>query len=406
MVVKRLGVWHDDRHIAALQARKPWDLRCRYTAAAVEAGDANRPLLSCSLPVTRQTAPATPWVRGLLPEGAHLLAVATRAGVPTNYYADLLARYGRDIAGAFTISVDPPDAQQWAIEPYDDDQLAVEIRTVADAPGFALRDDSELSIAGLQNKLLVCALIDGRWGRPIHGQPSSHIMKLDDGRHDGLLAAEHACLRLAAAAGLRAAHTDLITVDGLDVLVVERYDRRRSADGTIERVHQEDSCQALGVDIDSHQGRGKYERYGGPTFAQVAELLDQYSEPTTALPELLRIAVFTWVIGNGDAHGKNISLLIDTDTGAVELAPLYDTVPTALWSSLRPSTAMSVNGKRTDLNLDDFTAEARKWGLGAAVAQRTIGDAAARLRAAANDCDHDQVAELVTGRLDGLEVSS
>lgn len=136
---------------------------------------------------------ATPWVRGLLPEGNHLLAIATRSGVPTNYYADLIARYGRDIAGAFVVSEREPDPRSWAIEPYSDDALAWEIRLVADAPGFGIRDDSELSIAGLQNKLLVVVLGDGRWGRPVNGQPSTHIVKVADERFPGLLAAEHAC---------------------------------------------------------------------------------------------------------------------------------------------------------------------------------------------------------------------
>lgn len=124
----------------------------------VDEGEANRPLLSCSLPVTRQSASATPWVRGLLPEGNHLLALATRAKVPTNYYADLLERYGRDIAGAFSISEHAPEPRTWAVDPYNDDELVEDLRLVLDAPGFAVRDDSELSIAGLQNKLLVTAL--------------------------------------------------------------------------------------------------------------------------------------------------------------------------------------------------------------------------------------------------------
>ena len=403
MTAKRLGVWFGGELVAELEAKRPWDLRCRYSAAAIEAGDANRPLLSCSLPVTRQTVRATPWVRGLLPEGGHLLAVATTAGVPTNDYADLLARYGRDIAGAFTISVGEPDVRRWAVEPYDDEQLAAELRTVADSPGFAIRDDSELSIAGLQHKLLVCALDGGRWGRPVHGQPSSHIMKLDDGRFDRLLAAEHACLLLADDAGLRAAHSSLIDVDGLDVLVVERYDRRRTDDGMLVRLHQEDCCQALGVDIDSQQGRGKDERFGGPTFARIADLCERHGDPTTALPDLLRHAVFTWVIGNGDAHGKNVSLLIDVPTGHVELAPLYDTVPTALWPQLRPTAAMSVNGKHHDVTRDDFVAEAHRWGLARAGTERLIDDLAARLAAAAADCGDDRVASLVTERLRTLQ---
>jgi HipA-like protein len=91
---KQLGVWLGDVRVATLDAKRPWDLRCRYEREVAATGIANRPLLSCSLPVTRQATAATPWVRGLLPEGNHLLALATRAKVPTNYYADLLERYG------------------------------------------------------------------------------------------------------------------------------------------------------------------------------------------------------------------------------------------------------------------------------------------------------------------------
>jgi len=147
----------------------------------------------------------------------------------------------------------------------------------------------------------------------------------------------------------------------------------------------------------------KYERFGGPTFAQIAELCDRYGDPATAYPDLLAMAVFTWVIGNGDAHGKNVSLLIDIPTGHVDLAPLYDTVPTALWPTLRPTAAMSVNGKHEDLKRDDFVSEARRWGFARAGAERLIDDLASRLADAAADCCNERVASLVAERLHTLE---
>jgi serine/threonine-protein kinase HipA len=401
---KRLGVWLDDDHVATLDAKHPWDLRCRYERAVIATGHANRPLLSCSLPVARQPARATPWVRGLLPEGNHLLALATRARVPTNYYADLLLRYGRDIAGAFTISEEQPAPRRWAVEPYSDDELVDELRLVLDAPGFAVRDDSELSIAGLQNKLLVTARPGGRWGRPQHGHPSTHIMKLGNDRHVGLLAAEHACMNLAFAMGLTSITTQLVALDGIEVLIVERYDRRTDPrTGEITRLHQEDVCQALGVDIDASQGRGKYERFGGPSFAQVAQIIDRFGEPIVDHPRLLRTVVFTSAIGNGDAHGKNVSLLINTETGGVSLAPLYDTVPTALWQDLRSGSAMSVNGRFDRPSFDDVIAEARRWGLREQTAVPIVETALTDLRRIVASCDHAAVAELVTARLDELE---
>jgi serine/threonine-protein kinase HipA len=400
---KHLGVWLDGVRGATLEAKKPWDLRCRYEAEVLASGYANRPLLSCSLPVTRQRVSATPWVRGLLPEGNHLLALSSRARVPTNYYADLLDRYGRDIAGAFVISVEPPEPRTWKLEPYDVAELVEELRLVLEAPGFAIRDDSELSIAGLQNKLLVTALGAGRWARPCNGHPSTHIMKLADGRDVGLLAAEHACMELARAVGLTTVKTELVMFDDIEVLVVERYDRRTNANtGVIQRLHQEDSCQALGVNIDANQGRGKYERFGGPSFSQIAELLDRYGDSAIDHRNLLRAVVFTAVIGNADGHGKNISLLIDTHSGRISLAPLYDTVPTALWPRLRATSAMSVNGSFKPPTFSDLLAEASLWGVVASAALPIVEGVLSEIREAVELCTHTAVAELVRSRIDLL----
>lgn len=403
MSAKRLGVWLDGVKVATLEVKRPWDLRCRYEADLLASGDANRPLLSCSLPVTRQPGSATPWARGLLPEGNHLLALATRARVRTNYYADLLDRYGRDIAGAFEISVEPPEPRKWALEPYSNTALVEELRLVVDAPGFAVRDDSELSIAGLQNKLLVTALSEGRWARPCNGHPSTHIMKLADGRDSGLLPAEYACMQLARSVGLTTVRTDLVTFDDIEVLIVERYDRTLDpATGTIKRLHQEDSCQAIGINIDTSQGRGKYERFGGPSFTQIAELLDRFGNPEVDHRNLLRAAVFTALIGNADAHGKNLSFLIDTDSGHVSLAPLYDTVPTALWPRLRATLAMSINGSFKPPSVADFIGEAARWGMVASVAKNLVADVVDEIRGAIELCTHTALEELVRSRIDTL----
>jgi serine/threonine-protein kinase HipA len=400
---KRLGVWLDGVKVATLEAKKPWDLRCRYEPELMASGQANRPLLSCSLPVTRQSAAATPWVRGLLPEGNHLLALATRARVPTNYYADLLDRYGRDIAGAFTISSDTPEPRKWTLEPYTDSELVEELRLVLDAPGFAVRDDSELSIAGMQNKLLVTSLGNGRWARPCNGHPSTHIMKLSDGRHAGLLAAEHACMQLAKAVGLTSVTTELGLFDGIETLIVERYDRKINPEtGSIQRIHQEDTCQALGINIEANQGRGKYERFGGPSFAAIAELLDRYGDPANDLRKLLRIVVFTAITGNADAHGKNISVLIDTDTGHVALAPLYDTVPTVLWPQLRTESAMSVNGSYGPPSFEDFAGEAGRWGMPSSVAEQVVEEMLVGISDALELCAHTALHNHANTQIDRL----
>lgn len=406
MNVRRLEVWLDDEHVASIDAKRPWDLRCRYSDAIINRVPTNSPFISCSLLVGRGKENADSWATGLLPEGAHLQALAARAKVPTNYTADLLGRYGRDIAGAFTITTgEPPEPKRWAVEPYSADDLATDLRNSATEPGFAIRDDSELSLAGLQNKLLVVRTGPNQWARPLNGHPSTHIMKLDDPKRPGLTAAEHTCLLLANVVGLTTVNAEMIEVDGLPILIVERYDRTVSTDGTVRRIHQEDACQALGTNLDAGRGRGKYETAGGPSYADIAALLRAHAALSKhELAQLLRLAAFTSIIGNADGHGKNVSFVIDTDTGSIALAPAYDTVPTALWPELRTTQAMSVAGNfASAYSFDDFVAEGTSWGLTRAEATDTIEQLAhAVTRAIADLDDREDLVDLVAGRATDL----
>lgn len=230
--------------------------------------------------------------------------------------------------------------------------------------------------------MLLVARPDGGWGRPRHGYPSTHILKVDDRFHHGLVRAEHACLSLARAAGLGAAGSQLLTVGDSDCIVVSGFDRDIDSDGTVVRVHQEDACQALGIDPDRWDRRGKYEAYGGPSFKQVAGLLDSWAQDSAAgLAGLLDHLVFTVTIGNADAHGKNIAFL-HPQRGQIRLAPLYDTVPTTMWAQLRTTAAMTVAGKQSlsTLTIDDIVEEARSWSMNEQTARRRALDVAERLR--------------------------
>jgi serine/threonine-protein kinase HipA len=105
-------------------------------------------------------------------------------------------------------------------------------------------------------------------------------------------------------------------------------------------------------------------------------------------------------IGDADAHGKNISLLHPT-AEHVSLAPLYDTVPTALWPQRRPTAAMHINGRTllSDVTREDLIREARHWGLGPLLAARTVTEVTERLRVAAAQLptrDGPNLAPLVT----------
>jgi serine/threonine-protein kinase HipA len=173
---------------------------------------------------------------------------------------------------------------------------------------------------------------------------------------------------------------------------LSRFDRQIDPDGTtVRRIHQEDVGQALARGPNAARGRGKYQDGGGPSLGEAAQLLDLYSaKPQEQLDRLLATATFTVLIGNANAHGKNLALLHPTPE-IVELAPLYDTVPTVLWPKLRKRGATSIAG-RWDLDsvtVEDLLDEAGDWRHPRARALEVVTETAERLHDASVDLGTD-----------------
>jgi serine/threonine-protein kinase HipA len=415
--VQQLAVWLGEKKVAVLRRTGPGGVSCQYTRQTVADHPLGIPLLSCSLPVRSGRQGAWPFVTGLLPEGHHRTSMSRLAGVDSLDALGMLARFGRDVAGALVVTLDtsePPDARDTdardvagapGLVALSDDDLLAEVASLP-VRTLALHEDSELSLAGLEDKILLVRTSNG-WARPVHGYPSTHILKVDNRVHRGTVVLEHDCLQLARRAGIPAPDSHLLKIGDADCIVVERYDRT-VVDGAVHRVHQEDACQALGIDPAARaEGRGKYESDGGPTLSQVARLLTAYgSQPDAELIRLLERVTFTVVIGDADAHGKNVSLLHPTPEH-ITLAPLYDTVPTALWPRLRPTAAMQVNGCEllADVTTQELAREARRWGVGPRLADSTVADVCERLRAAAAQLPERaglDLTTLVTVNLDRL----
>jgi len=321
-------------------------LALRYSEAVLEKYR-GLSLLSCSLPVSTGFHEPKNFLDGVLPEGDFRAALAARAGVTANDTFGLLAHYGRDIAGAVSLRDPqrPAESRQPTALPLSEDDLRAEVEALPTRP-LGVHDDSELSIAGMQDKLLLVA--DGAgWARPVGGQLSTHILKLDSRAHPGVVRAESDVMRLAKAVGLTTVDVELVQIGAIECIIVQRFDRTVDANGTVVRVHQEDACQALGLPPDQKYelpGRGRSRNGGGPEFSDVAELLDTYSiDPIADLDRLARVATFTALTGNCDAHGKNLALL-HVRPGGVRLAPLYDTVPTILFPRLKDEAAMTIGG--------------------------------------------------------------
>lgn len=206
--------------------------------------------------------------------------------------------------------------------------------------GISLKHDVRLSLAGVQDKLVLCRTPDGGFALPVGGTPSTHILKpeIANGNLDDTTVNEAFCLAVCRPAGLDVVDAELLDIDGRSAVVVRRYDRER-VDGIVRRLHQEDACQALAI-----PPAAKYETGGGPGVGTVIDLLRRVTRPLAVnVLAFLDQVVARYLLGDHDGHGKNVSIL-HLPTG-LRLAPLYDMVSTAAYAGLSPKMAMRIGGE-------------------------------------------------------------
>ena len=194
-----------------------------------------------------------------------------------------------------------------------------------------------MSLAGAQDKLPVH--IEGdQILIPVGDTPSTHILKFASPFYSHLTENETFVSLLAKAVGLTVVDICLRQTSKARVAVITRYDRVLSH-GQYIRLHQEDFCQAIGT-----PSSNKYEKEGGPSLKQCAEIIRRNTSfPLVDLQRLLQWTLFNLLVGNADAHGKNLSLLYDAN-GAPGLAPFYDLVCTRNYKKISRDLAMKLGG--------------------------------------------------------------
>ena len=344
-----------------------------------------------------------PFFAGLLPEGdkRKLVAMALQVS-PQNDYA-LLNGIGGECAGAVTLLEHGQQPTGLPSEQYvrwlDDGELIAILDELPRRPMLAGKDGLRLSLAGAQDKLPV-VFVNGHIGLPKQNTPSSHILKPAISAVEGSVYNEGFCMALAMRLKLSVASTSIRRVADRVYLLVERYDRLRQPDGSLQRLHQEDFCQALGVAPEY-----KYQNEGGPDLTQCFDLIRKATRPSA--PQVLRLldyVIFNALIGNHDAHAKNFSLIY-TRRGTV-LAPLYDTLSTAVYANLTDKMAMKIGSKYkfTEVQKQHWEQFAQAAGLSPVQVKKRILTLASLLPSEAvslrhelttQDLNHDILSEIV-----------
>jgi serine/threonine-protein kinase HipA len=300
--------------------------------------------LSLSLPLRHEPYlddESHPFFANLLPEEKMRGLIARNLGVSLHNDYGLLERLGGDCAGA--VSLYPESGEQnrtpGSYRQLSHDELNHIIGELPQRPLLAGDKGIRLSLAGAQKKLPVF-YAEEHFHLGLDSAASNYIIKPPIEDLDGTVENESFCMALAEAVGLDVPRSFIHQHRNMRVFAIQRYDRT-DRDGKIKRLHQEDFCQALSIPPEF-----KYESEGGPSLAACFALLRKSSvRAGKDVLALLNWVIFNYLIGNSDAHGKNISLLLLPDGPA--LAPFYDQLSTRIYGhyGLAEGLAMKIGGE-------------------------------------------------------------
>ena len=285
------------------------------------------------------------FLENLLPEGRALDVASVHWNIQkTNVFA-LVRELGRETTGALTFlpAGQAPESIQAVSREISYEELQARIADRNQTPFNVWDGKVRMSVAGYQDKLLVqkagerLYLVDGSLS-------STHILKPEplnkDLRH--MVANEHFCMRLASAVSRRVLRTPFVAqVEILrvpdPVLAVRRFDRIVEVTGgplvgpsAVDRRHIIDGCQLLDMpptmkyERNLGSGRDVMNIRDGVSLPRLFAAKDLLAVPAIAVRQLSFWSALTLLLGNSDAHGKNISFHVGPQ--GIRVAELYDLV--------------------------------------------------------------------------------
>ena len=258
----------------------------------------------------------------LLPEEGQRALLAADAALDVNDAFGLLAWYGAESAGSVTLLPANANAQnKFPLRPLTDDALHQRILRLPNAP-LAQGAIKRMSLAGAQHKLAI-VLQDNDLFEPVGATPSTHILKPDhpDDAYPHSVINEWFVMRLASRVGLNvpAVHRRYVPSP---VYLIDRFDRVTEPEGW-ERRHVIDACQLLGLD--------RSFKYSQGSMQSLAALASVCRSPAVVRSRIFSWLVFNVLVGNADAHLKNLSFAVSEE--GVQLAPFYDLLSVAVYDT-------------------------------------------------------------------------
>ena len=178
---------------------------------------------------------------------------------------------------------------------------------------------------------------------------------------------------------------------------MERFDRIRDGDDVVRRVPLEDAAQVMNLPPAS--------KYAISSEDVVLALAGLCKARPVAVRNLYLQFVFAWLTGNGDLHGKNLSVRQAPD-GLWEVTPVYDLLCTQPYAGWADPMAVPLYGRANRLGRRWWLDAAQRWGLPERAVARSLDRIAAAVLPWADrvgeigfdDATYDRLAALLRER--------
>ena len=269
------------------------------------------------------------FLKNLLPEGENLDDISIFLQISKYNTFGLIKEIGKDVAGAVNFYTELPKIKEKNFIEIPKTKLLQKIKNISYENILVWDGKVRLSIAGVGKKLPVM-IKEGKFGFGDGEYASTHILKFDK-KNLHLVENEYLSLWMAKQVGLDVNEAEILEMEEEKILAVKRFDREFIND-KIDKKHIIDGVQLLNMPPEY-----KYQKvYGensvveGVTIAKLSNAIEKYTKnPLKEKEKFINWILFNWIIGNSDAHGKNISFYVGKE--GISITPFYDILNTSLY---------------------------------------------------------------------------
>ena len=274
------------------------------------------------------------FIENLLPEGEGLEELSLYYQVSKSEKFAILKQIGLETTGALTFSSDKIKTIETSFRDISQKELEEKIKH-RDRESIHIWDGiPRLSVAGVQSKLPLTILKD-KIGFGEGDLCSTHILKFNR-VGENVVVNEFISMKLAKALDFNVAEVVCLKMVKEVILLVKRFDRDIVDKSLIKRKHIIDSVQVLGLPVsykyERNLGKNAPEYREGVSFKKLFSLADKAVVPILFKEQIIKWSILNLIIGNSDAHGKNISFFVDKD--GLEVAPFYDIVNVTMYEGV------------------------------------------------------------------------